>query len=624
VRAAGPRLAALLAGIGLLAAPRAARAQDEPGATAAGAAADAVQGFESVLPPDTFAFFGSGNVDAALRNLGASAYGAWWRDAANAPLREALADGVSALGDEATAEIGVDPLALPAMAHGRLAFAVAGDLAAEIRAGDPGGLALILLADVGADREACDAIVATLEDELAADDRTARKLEDIDGTEVTVLEEVRPAGKPRTRFRVAFHDDTLVVLAEFLPTERDLMAFILGRLAGEPAASLADSPRFRDSLAAQPGDVQGWFDAGAMLAGVRVAVEKQGEAKPDEPVSGDEQDDEAGESELMQRLGVFDIGAISLSMGWSGEGSRMQIRLDWPGDGWIPAVARCLLGPGEAGLISSAPGSAFGATSLHIDFGALFDEVIRIVVQSGKLPPSAAADVLAQTHETLGFDLREDLLEALDGRVSVCVFRVPPEDALPIPSFEVPFNEVVLIGLRDGKEVNSLIEGYVRRTAAHATRQRSVLLGHEVFHIPLLPGFTAHYAILPDVAIVSFSETLLLDALRRQSDPGTSTLGQDSLFRTRVSQLEMPAGLMHYTVASLGLLVAAGAADSARERLVEMLTDETATDASRSFAKRLGDLPEIDPQALSRYFDGGMLTTLTMDERGLLFQSASP
>jgi len=373
---------------------------------------------------------------------------------------------------------------LPTMAHGRLAFAMAADLEGEARDRLPAGLVLALLADVGADREACDAIVATLEDKLAADGHTARKLEEIDGTEVTVLEEEPAAGKPQTRMRVAFHGDTLIVLIEFLPMERDVMAFLLGRLAGEPAASLADVPRFHDSLAAQPGDVQGWIDARPLLALLRTKLEQDAETTG-EPAEDDEEGTSPAETlDGLSRCGVFDVGTLSLSLSWSGEGSRVQARLDWPGDGWIPSLARCLLGPGDAAFLSSAPGSAGGAVGAHIDFGALFDQVIKIGIQIGKLPPSAAVDVLAQAQETLGFDLRDDLLEALDGRLGVFVVRVSPEDALPFDSLTLPINEVLLLGLHDGAEFNSLIEGFVRRTGAQAARQRSEVLGFEVFHVP--------------------------------------------------------------------------------------------------------------------------------------------
>jgi len=620
-----PRPAALLVGLALLAAPRAAMAQDES-PLVADDSATAVQGFEHVLPPDTIAFLGTADVDAAGRNLSATAYGAWWHDADNAPLREALAALLSALGNEATAALGVDPLALPAMAHGRLAFALGGDLEAGVADSTSPCLVFTLLADVGPDHEACDAIVATLEEKLAADGHTARKMDVIDGTDVAVLEDEPTTGKPRERLRVAFHGETLIVLFESLPVQRDGMAFLLERLSGEPAACLADQPRFRDSLAAQPGDVQGWFDVSALVSFSKAAFAEEAAATAGEPAANGEPRRTPEETlDSVQRSGVFDLESLSLSASWSGRGSRVQVRLGWPGQGWVPSLARCLLAPGDIDLLASVPGTCSAAVAMRIDFTELFDQALRVGVQSGELPPSAPVDMLAKMQETLGFDLRDDLLDALDGRLGLMVFQVPPEDALPFGSPEMSINEVALVGLKDGAAINALIEDLVRRTSAHATRQRSEVLGYEVFHLPLLPGFAVHYAILPDMAIVSFSETLLLDALRRKAgESGQKLLGADSIFQARVAQLEMPAGLMHYGVASLGLLIAAGLAEDARSALVAHLSARESDDVARTLAQRLADVPSVDPGVLAKYFDGGMLTTLTMDERGLLFQSASP
>jgi len=562
-------------------------------------------GFEHIVPSDAVFFVGISDVEEVGRGFRESCAGRFWYDPANAPLREALEARIDGLTAQMHAELGVDPVKFLEMLHGRLALTTVGlPRVEDLGPGPPHGFAIALLADVGPDRDACEALVSALANRLAEELGAVRKSAVTGDTEISVLEIARgDENEPSLRLEHGFHGDTLVLTLELHPMQPDALETLVARLDGEPGESLADVPRFAGSLAAETGGTQLWVDCGRILGLVREALVSQGE---------DEQ------ANVLGRVGLFDLGCLSMNSGYEKTGSRMRLRLDWWGSGWIQTFARLACVSGPPTTLSVVPADCLSAFAARLDFGGLFDAVVKALIDSGAVTMPDVVGFLTEAEESLGFNPREDLLDALDGQVTLVSCAVPPEDAIPGLEGD-PQNMLLLVGLKDGARVNGIIEDAVRRTGLHAARKRAEFQGYEMFSMPVFPGFELHYAVLPDLAVLSLSGALLQDVLRRKAGDDLPTLAKDKEFQARLASLSHAPGLLEYQDTAANVKAAFRALDSVGELLKHLENSELA-----GLIGLVTGLPPVDEALIDKHFKGATVAVVSVDENGLMMEVASP
>ncbi len=568
------------------------------------------QGFEHVLPANTLAFVGVADVEQMSKDFRASSSGRFWYDPACSSLRETLCDHVDVLTSQVHAELGVDPLELLEMLHGRVALAVVGlpgDATAFHDDGDVSGMALVLLADTGEDRDRCAQVVDALVARLAEASGAVRKSNLLGETEVSVIELDAPGGEGGTlRLNHAFHGDTLLVTFEKHPLAHDPLDALLARLDGEPGEVLADRPQYRGSIAAQAGGLQGWADLGRVMDFVHDAV------------AGSEDEDDL---QIMERLGLFDLGCLSFSSRYAAGESRFDLSLDWGGGGWIPSFMRLLCVSGPASTLDAVPQDCRSAMAARLDFGGLFDTAVKALMESGEVEMSDVTGFLAESEEMLGFNLRDDLLDALDGQVTVVTAEVDASEAFMGTEAD-PQNYALLIGLADGQRINTLVEATVRKMGLHAARQRQEFQGYEMYSVPVFPGIEVNYAILPDMAVISLSGTLLQDVLRRKAGGDLPDLAGDQDFSARAASLLREPGMLQYTDTAgsvKGLFRALGGMSEMFEGFARGAPDELA-----GLFSLLTDLPRVDEAVIEKHFAGASVTAMAVDEQGLRVQTVSP
>ena len=568
------------------------------------------QGFEHVLPADTLAFLGVADVEQMSKDFRASSSGRFWYDPACSGLRETLSDHVDVLTSQVHAELGVDPLELLEMLHGRVALAVVGqpgDAAAFHDGGDVSGMALVLLADVGEDRERCAQVVDALLARLAEASGAVRKSNLLGETEVAVIEMEAPGGEGGTlRLNHAFHGGTLLVTLEKHPMSHEPLDALLARLDGEPGEVLADQTLFRGSLAAQAGGLQGWVDLGRIMDFVHDAVAGS---------------DDADDVKVMERLGLFDLGCLSFSSRYAAGESRFDMALDWGGGGWIPSFMRLMCVSGPANTLDAVPQDCRSALAARLDFGGLFDTAVKALMEAGEVDMADVTGFLAESEEMLGFNLRDDLLDALDGQVTLVTAEVEASEAFMGTEAD-PQNYALLIGLADGARINTLVESSVRKMGLHAARKRQEFQGYEMFSVPVFPGIEVNYAILPDMAVVSLSGALLQDVLRRKAGGDLPDLAGDKDFHARAAQLLPEPGMLQYTDTAGSVKGLFRALEGMGEMLEEFARG--APDELAGLFSMLTDLPRVDEAVIERHFAGASVTAMTVDERGLRVQTVSP
>jgi hypothetical protein len=585
-----PRAAALLA---LLVAPAAAVQDKAPR-----------PGFEHVVPSDSVLYVGATDIEQLGRDFRESPGGRFWHDPANAPLREAIEARIDGLTAQMHAELGVDPMDFLGMLHGRVAIASVGLPRVEDLDGTPRGFALALLADVGEDRDACEELLSALADRLAESMGAVRKSTVAGDTAVSVLELTHGDDRPRLRLKHGFHDDTLVLTLELHPMQPDAMETLIARLEGQPGESLADVPRFRSTLAAETGGTQMWMDFGRVLGLWQAWLERQGE-------------EEAETLGIARRVGLFDLGCLSACSAYEKGGSRMRLRLDWSGNGWLQTFARLACVSGPATTLSAVPADCVSAIAARIDFAGMFDAVIKVIIEMQAATMSEVVEVLTEAEEMLGFDVRDDLLDSLDGQVTLVTCEVPAEDALPGLVAQSQ-NLVLLVGLKDSARVRELVEGALKRTGLHAVRKRTDFQGFELCSVPL-PPMQLQYALLPDMAVLSLSGTLVQDVLRRKAGADLPVLARDEEFLARSARLTRQPGLLEYqdTAANMrALFRMLGTAGDLLERI-----DHGELGA---VVDLLSGLPQVDEALIDRHFHGATVAALSVDEHGLAMEAIAP
>jgi hypothetical protein len=347
-----------------------------------------------------------------------------------------------------------------------------------------------------------------------------------------------------------------------------------------------------------------WADVGGIMRMVFDNLESFGKLDKDE-------------AKLIETLGLRDVGVMSMNLHCDEAGSRAALRLDWTGDGWIPRLSRQVCRPGTFRSLAYVPADCRGVQALQSDPAGLFDAVVKMLIEFGELSPADLVEGLTDFEAELGFNPREDLLELLDGELVFMVSDVDQSEAFPFTPMD-PINFAAIMGLVDGEEMRTLVDGVIRRMGLHVGLRSEEFLGYMVTYLPLIPGFSLYYAILDDMVVVSMSPTMVHDVLRRRSSADLPSMRSAADFRQVADRLQGGYGLLGYS-------------DSAAElkSALRMLKGFPEFFGAQGQAVPgelawLAQMPWPEESVVDKYFSGGTASALTIDETGLMFESIGP
>ncbi|MHC4845158.1 MAG: hypothetical protein ACYTCU_03250, partial [Planctomycetota bacterium] len=317
--------------------------------------------------------------------------------------------------------------------------------------------------------------------------------------------------------RHAFQKDVLVMSIAVGPQgERDMQRVLAG-LRGERKDKLATRADFATSAAAIDGPgVVAWCDVG------RLVREGLGTARDHDEMEGHV-------DSVLDAIGLNDLTAFSASTGWDDEGSYSRLQLGWTGEGWGPRMLSRLCRPIPFKTLEWVPADCRSAQGVQLDPSGLFDSTLKMLLQMNAVTAPAVTRALSETEQFLGFNPRDDLLEALSGEIMVVTSAVDDTERLPGTLGE-SINVSLLLGVKDGPALSALLEDVSRRTGFAATRKIDEFAGERVFHLTVFPGITLHYAVTDDVFVASLSNEMVRDVLRLRADTGLPSLAADPEF----------------------------------------------------------------------------------------------
>ncbi|MGQ0551615.1 MAG: hypothetical protein ACT4PU_00170 [Planctomycetota bacterium] len=581
-------------------------------------------GFANVLPADTLAFFGLDDTRVFAREFAASCMGKLWVDAAMAPLRAECDVEINRLREELMGRLGVDVLQLPGLLDGAVALAV---LEAPTPDADPDDddstFVACLLADFGMNWEQSEAILAQLTERLreeSAED-VVLSTEVVDAVDVTSLlwpEDSSP-GRPDLELRYGFHEGLLIAVFSVGDPASDPFERVLSGLDESGSASLAQTVGWRNSSAEAPdASLRVWADVGEFARRVVEAIVAESDSNWDEAETDEAQPQV---EDILSSLGLNDMGVLSAYTAMDERGSLAEMHFEWRGAGWIPRLLQLLFSTGELKTPSWVPADCRAFSAWRMEPAQLYDQVLRMLFEFKLVDPGEYAVGVGAMEEELGFSPREDLLETLSGEFAVLTADVSATEAIPDFGMGLaaggPINFALLIGLQDGQTLARLVDDFIRSKGLHNGRKSAEFQGHTMHNLVIFPPFSVNYAILDDVAVLSLSATMVQDVLRRRSTPDLPSLAADPEFLASRQRLGNVAGVVSWsdTAAEMrGLLT-----------MVRRLPE---------FFGGLGEVPEIvhrlsmlplpAPELMDKYFPGGTLSIVTVDETGLRLRSVGP
>jgi len=603
------------------------------------AVASGQTGFQRVLPPDTLVFVGVDDVRQYGASWLTSPAGQMWLDPACAALRQTIREQIGVLGDEAEMALGVDVLKLPRMVEGPVAVALL-DLAVQPGADEP-MLAICALADVGEHGDECRALLDALaEHVLASQAGIVRSTQKVEQTDIVCFADARVDAQTGSRLRYAVAGSIAVVLVEVGGVPHDRLPAILAGLKSPPARSLAAEPTFSASLAGGARQsVRAWADVGRIIEHVYPVVavapvaprDSAAVAVVDSSVTpADALDaarlaaaqEAAAKERQMVALGFRDLGVLSMGGHCGPEGSYGAVRLEWPGDGRIPRVLRNFFQPGTFSRLRYAPASARGVNALRIDLTGLFDDIVKAAMESGGCSPAEVVRFLNDAERMLGFNLRDDLLELFDGEFVLVSGEVDKTEALP--ALAEALNVAVIAGLRDPEQFQSFLDELTHRLGLRATQHTEEYEGitiqsQKIFMVPV----PICYAVVDDMLVLSGAPSMVKEIIHQRNTPAAPKLVELPAYREAVAELRPGYGMLGYSDAAANMKSLLRFLDNAPEMFRDArITDQPLSESG--ILEWLDQLPLPDESVVDKYFHGGTATALTVDETGIMLESAGP
>jgi hypothetical protein len=472
---------------------------------------------------------------------------------------------------------------------------------------------------------------------LASQAGIVRSTQKVEQTDVVCFADARVDAQTGSRLRYAVAGSIAVVLVEVGGVPHDRLPAILAGLKSPPARSLAAEPTFSASLAggAQQ-SVRAWADVGRIIERVHpaVAVAPKTSARvalvDSSAIAADALDaprlaaaQEAAEKERqLVALGFRDLGVLSMGGHCGPEGSYGAVRLEWPGNGRIPRILRNFFQPGTFSRLRYAPASARGVNALRIDLTGLFDDIVKAAMESGGCSPAEVVRGLNDAEQMLGFNPRDDLLELFDGEFVLVSGEVDKSEALP--ALAEALNVAVIAGLRDPEQFQSFLEEIVHRLGLHVTQRTEEYEGvtihsQTVFILPVPICF----AVVDDMLVLSGAPSMVKEIIHQRNTPDAPKLVELPAYRDAVAVLRPGYGMLGYSDAAANMKSLLRFLDNAPE----MFHDANVSGSPLSecgILEWLDQLPLPDESVVDKYFHGGTATALTVDETGIMLESAGP
>jgi hypothetical protein len=232
-------------------------------------------------------------------------------------------------------------------------------------------------------------------------------------------------------------------------------------------------------------------------------------------------------------------------------------------------------------------------------------------------------------HDALGFDLKDDVLARLDGRVAFMMAEVPEGEGLALPGTGALFarrNMLLALGVSDADGLRDLIDAQLRKAGLHATKQCTDMLGFQVCHVPIFPGVALDYAILHDVLLLSASPTLVQDALRRSATPDLPDLAARKDVAAGLAALHAHPGFVGYADAVEWMVLGmqqnrSGEVDPATLELFGSGLFGTFMKMQQNVARAF---PDVDHAFFERFFQAPAVSTGWTDDQGFALEMRSP
>jgi len=585
-------------------------------------------GFETIVAHDSLIYLGIDDVAALRRDWEKSAWGRMYADPAAEPVRVAMRGLLDALAAQSKDELGFDAVETADMLSGRFGVALAGAPDLEAPGDEMGDLHGVLAADAGEHAPVVKERVTRLFEKLVERGEAVLRIE-ADG-EVDVVSVVPTAEGERSRISLAAADTTFALgLALGTHVERDDFHRFLAALAGDGKDTLLQLPAFRRSHAAQPGGVKLWVDTGALLRAGIERAEAQGEAA-------------AEELKMRQTLGLHRFGPLASRYAIDANGVRFDVHQSWDG-GLLPRLVDAWLAGGDTTLLKVVPVDAQMVLSFHLDLAAGFDASDAAARELAGSPLFGGSDAPADPAapaEDGALDPKRDFLEHLDGRLALFLAKTDETEALPFRLGGASMNVAVALGVKGAGALRASVDRLLRQQGLHAARRRAEFEGFEIFTLPVMP-FMVHYAIADDLAILSMSQTLVQDVLRRKSNPELACLRNDASFQRQLEAMVHPHGLLVWGSNTSDLFSGAGGATLGGLRAmgdpdeVEIGPDgepifgggegggEPADGVTRRLIELLQAFEALDPTLAAKHLPAGALIGLAADPEGIRIEGVS-
>lgn len=559
------------------------------------------------LPADTLAVLSVDDIDELKASFAKSPMGQLWQDAALAAVREEVDLLMGELDGSALEETGISPFELLGMVHGPACMAM---VAYEPEADSAGGeltAAATWMFDTGEDLEAFSEGFDRFVDWFVEAEGIVLKTESYDDVDVAVL--VSP-GDESSETRYGFVGSVLVVTTESVALGRDLFGEIVDGLEGNAESGFAADSAFADSVAAAPGSsIRVWGDLGEFIRRTWEAADEDAREE-----MGVDMDD----------MGLTQLGAVAVGLGISERGMQSTAKLDFVGLGWLQEVLVAGVSGQDPMLMQWMPDSASMAYTMDLDLGEMFDAFLGITMQED---PEEARDIIAGMAEMeadIGFHLRDDLLDNMNGQIGVFLSEVPMGEGIPMAGPTDPaVNYCLMLGLADGEAMGALLDSVIRSQGLHAARQLEEFEGYTIYSVPFFPGMSACYAALDDLLVLSLSPSMVKDVLRRKGNPELPSMATVEGVTEREATL--PTDRTMFSCQDAADQMAGVLASVAMFPMIFMEIDPDMDMEDLPFLGLIEALGAVDPTVVETYYrDSYGLGSLTLSEQGVLLVSSTP
>jgi hypothetical protein len=327
----------------------------------------------------------------------------------------------------------------------------------------------------------------------------------------------------------------------------------------------------------------------------------------------------------MEEMGFTRLGALAAGADIAASGITITAALDFLGSGWVQDVLLAGVGEQQPMLTRLMPDSAESTYAMDLDLGSMFDAFLGLTMEED---PEEARDIIAGMAEMeadIGFHLRDDLLDNMDGQLGFFISEVPVGEGLPMaaPTGAPPVNYALLMGLADGEAMSAMLDSLVRSQGLHAARQLQEFEGYSIYVVPFF-GMNACYAVLDDLVVLSLAPSMVKDVLRRKSNPELPSL--ESVEDVELRRALLPADLTMVSCQDAAAqMVGALVGLAAMPLVLESMEMELEMEDGFPFLGLLEALSAVDPEVIEKYYrDTYSLSSITVSEQGLLMVSSGP